>query len=117
MPHSFYNIVHLTGLVMAFVALGGLTLHGIAGGGRDFPGKKLAMSTHGAGLLLALVGGFGMHAKIGSPWAGWLVVKLALWLVIGGAAALAVRKPSKGLWWGLVAVFAAGAWLAIAKPF
>ncbi len=117
MPHAVYNIIHLTGLVMVFFALGGLTLHGISGGDREFAGRKLAMITHGTGMLIALVGGFGMHAKIGSPWEGWLFAKIAIWLGVGGLATLALRKPSKALWWGCLALFAVAGWLSHFKPF
>lgn len=117
MPYGVYNIVHLTGLVMVFLGLGGLLLHGISGGSQEFAGRKLAMATHGSGMILALVGGFGMHAKIGSPWQGWLFVKLGLWLAVGGLATVAVKKPSKALWWVLVGIFALAAYMATFKPF
>ena len=117
MKLQIYKMIHLLGLVMAFVSVGGLTLHGIAGGDREHAGRKLALMTHGFGMFLALLGGFGLHATMGGPWEGWVMVKIGLWVLLGGAVALAARKPSPAVWWGLLGLFAVGAWLALFKPF
>ncbi len=111
-----YKMLHLTGLVMAFMAIAGVLLRGLSGGDSS-KGRGLAAATHGAGLLLALVGGFGMHARLGLAWQGWVFAKLGLWLAVGGLLTLAIRKPSTGLWWALVVVFASGAALGLFKPF
>ena len=121
MPHAVYNIIHLTGLVMVFFALGGLTLHGISGGDREFAGRKLAMITHGIGLSLALLGGFGLLARVEIAWVwpGWVFVKTLIWLILGGAVVLALRVPrlSTPLWWGSILLAGIATYLANYQPF
>ncbi len=113
-----YRIVHLVGVMMIFLSLGGLIVRG-----RLDPEerriKKLAGLTNGIGLILALLGGFGMLAKLGLGFPGWAVAKLVIWLFIAGSIAVANRKPdfSMVLWWGLIGLGVVAAYLATAKPF
>ena len=52
---------------------------------------------HGIGLLLILLGGFGMQAKMkdvyqavyGSGFPTWLIIKIVIWLALGGGIVLA----------------------------
>ncbi len=121
MPYEIYKIIHLTGIVMTVIALGGLSMHAILGGEKKNPFRKPAMITHGVGLLFALVGGFGMLARLSIhwPWPTWVVIKFAIWLAFGAAAAMVYRKPvlNHGVWWGSVVLVALAATSAIMKPF
>jgi len=85
----FYKWLHLMGL--GFVALG---VGGLSMGSDDASKKKLTSILHGVGLLLALVGGFGLVAKaklsVASP---WLIYKILVWVALGGFIAIAKRKP------------------------
>ncbi|MCA9537278.1 MAG: hypothetical protein KC620_00235 [Myxococcales bacterium] len=121
MPITVYKIFHLTGMVMVFLSLGALAVHGAVRDERTGAWRKPALMTHGIGLLLVLVGGFGALARLGIswPWPGWIFAKIAIWLFFGAAATLVMRKPAmaKGLWWLFVLIFAAAAWLALYKPF
>ena len=66
------------------------------------PVRKLGSITSGIGLLLVLIAGFGMIAKLGYSYtAPWLIVKLLIWLSLGGIIVLINRKPAlaKTLWW------------------
>lgn len=97
-PHQFYNVVHILGIALLMTALGGMALHALNGGlKRDNRARALVTGLHGLGLLLVLVGGFGMLARLGFPhgamFPGWLWVKLAVWLALGAAAALPYRRP------------------------
>jgi hypothetical protein len=72
-------------------------------------------------MLLLLISGFGLSGLLGlmHPMPGWLKGKLLIWLLAGGAMALAIRLSRFA---GLVLVFfaalvLAAAWLAIGKPF
>lgn len=58
LSYSVYKVIHLLGVLMVFLSLGGITMHSINGGGRDHSWRKPVAITHGIGLLLALVGGF-----------------------------------------------------------
>lgn len=122
MPYEIYKIIHLTGIVLTYLALGGVAVHAINGGTKaDNKGRKLLAMTHGTGLLLALVGGFGLLARLGIkfPWDGWVFVKLGIWLVLGGVFSVFLRKPqvSKPLWGILILLFVLAAYLANYKPF
>ncbi len=115
MPYEIYKVLHITGLVLIFLGLGGILLQPREGGHTP----KLASILHGAGLLVMLVPGFGMMAKheLGMP--KWLLAKIGIWLVLGGLPALYKRKilPA-GLAWLVAAALGAGAaYLALMKPF
>ncbi len=119
--YPVYKVVHLFGIFLIFVSLGGVTLHSMNGGSREHPMRKKAAMTHGVGLLIALVGGFGLLARLGvlSPFPLWAALKLVIWLFMGGAIALAYRAKGgigKMLWWLFPLLGASAAYLAIFKP-
>jgi hypothetical protein len=122
MPYEFYVVVHVLGLALALVALGGLAVHSMNGGDRETnQNRRLVAITHGIGMLMILVGGFGLLARIGAAQSGlppWVYVKLALWLCLGAAMMVATRIPAaaKALFLGLPVLIALGAWTASAKP-
>lgn len=86
---STYKLLHLIGLGLIAYAFGGLEQRP-----EDGQRKRLTM-VHGIALLLTLLGGFGMAAK--NPTIGhtdwWILVKLGIWLVLGGALVIYKRKP------------------------
>ena len=50
--------------------------------------------THGMGLFLALLGGFGMAARLKIDLTQpWVLFKVFVWLLIGGYIAIHKRKP------------------------
>jgi hypothetical protein len=116
---NLYFIEHLLGLFLVFTALGGLAVHVINGGGRDHPYRKPLAALHGIGLLMALMGGFGMQARLQVGWPGWLIVKIVVWLALGGLYAVLLRKPGAGrLVMGLLPILAALALFMVRlKPF
>ncbi len=122
MPYTVYKIMHLLGILMLFLAFGGVINHAINGGAKATNAWRLpAALTHGLGLVLALVGGFGLLAKLGItwPWPGWVLVKLGIWLLFAAVAGLAARSAvlGKGLWWFLLLLGALAAYMAGMKPF
>ena len=84
-PLLVYKNLHLLGVLMIFVALGGLILQQIQATTREQIWRKPVAITHGIGMVLALVGGFGMLARLGIfwPWPGWVLGKIIIWLVLG----------------------------------
>lgn len=80
-----YHILHLAGLICVFIGFGGLL---------SSEGAKKAMKWHGIGLVISLVSGFGMLAKMGIMGAMpvWVWIKIALWLVLGFLPVLAKRR-------------------------
>jgi hypothetical protein len=122
MSYEVYKILHIFGVVLLYTALGGVTLHAMNGGTRESNASRAVVSaTHGVALLLVLVAGFGMLAKLGLSAAipGYVWAKVAVWLLLGAAIAIVPRQPglSKALWWVFPVLGAAAAWLAVAKPF
>jgi hypothetical protein len=120
--YQLYNLLHILGIVLVFMALGALAFHGANGGTKDTNKVRgLVMGTHGVGLLLILVAGFGMLARTRSMAAGlpgWLHPKLLIWVLIGAAPAVLNRKPEWGkvLWFVLPLLAATAAYFAINHP-
>jgi hypothetical protein len=112
MPYEVYKILHLAGLAAMFAAMGAAAL-------APTVRAKLVAAPHGTALLIVLVSGFGMHAKLGIPgFPIWLVGKLVLWAAFGGLLAVARRVPNAAmaLWVAIPVLTAIAAWLAVAKP-
>lgn len=122
MPYYVYKIMHLVGILMLFLGYGGVILYSINGGTKATNAwRKPVAITHGIGLVLALVGGFGLLAKIGIswPWPGWVIVKMVIWLLLAALVGVATRSAAagKGLWWLLLLLGALAAYMAGVKPF
>lgn len=124
MDPLIYKILHITGIAMVIMPLGGLMMHNVTNP-NPLPDqqRRLVGITHGVGLLLLLVAGFGMLAKMGktSPetWGGWVYAKLVLWLLLGASLALLrrVRNLAALAWFALPALVLIAAYLALFKPF
>jgi len=118
MSYQIYKLMHLLGVFMILTSMGGLAVSG-ALGTPDRRWRKLAGMTNGIGLLLALVGGFGLLARLQLGWPGWIFLKLLIWLAFGMATAVANRVPKAAgtLWWASIALAGVAAYLANYKPF
>ena len=120
MDLQIYRIVHLFGLSLVLLSLGGIMVHAMNGGTKASNSfRKGAVITHGVGLLLVLVAGFGMLHKV--PVAhdtGWMLGKMAIWLVLGGAVAFAYksREAAKILFFVVPVLVLLGAVMAL-YPF
>ncbi len=123
MSFQFYTVLHLLGVVLLFASLGGLAVHAAVGADKEAGGsvRRTLVIGHGIALVVLLVAGFGILGKKypGAAWGGWLVGKLAIWLVLGAALALFKRRPRAAvpLFFGAVLLGATSAWLAVYKPF
>jgi len=96
MSYEFYKVLHLLGLALVVLSLGGIIHHVINGGTKESDTfRKGTMITHGVGLLLLLVAGFGMLAKMGiyTPPA-WAIGKIVIWLALGAFVAIAYKKAA-----------------------
>jgi hypothetical protein len=118
---AVYRNIHLLGIFMVLMALGGVFLHHILGGTRDHAWRKPVAITHGIGLFLVLLGGFGMLARLGIhwPWPGWVLVKVVIWIILGALGAVAARKTTlaQPLWWMTIVLGGLAAYVAGNKPF
>jgi len=122
--HELYNVVHIVGLALLMLALGGIafTMDG-AGTHRASGSRRTVLLIHGAGIFLMLLGGFGMLARLEmfeeSSWPGWLWVKIAVWGTLGLAAFVPIRFPRAARPLLVIVPVLAGvaAYMAIYKPF
>ncbi|PRQ04228.1 hypothetical protein ENSA5_09650 [Enhygromyxa salina] len=120
--YQLYNLLHVLGIMLVFMALGALAFHGANGGTKDSNKVRgLVMGTHGLGVLLIIVAGFGMLARTRSMAAGlpgWLHPKLLIWVLLGAAPAILNRKPEWGklLWFLLPLLAATSAYFGINHP-
>ncbi|MCB0362480.1 MAG: hypothetical protein KDD35_07150 [Bdellovibrionales bacterium] len=96
MSYTFYIILHIAGVITLFYALGGLSLHMLNRGTRDFSHRRKIMILHGVALVVIFVSAFGLLARTGIiwPWPIWVWGKLALWTLLGGVASLILKKSS-----------------------
>ena len=115
-----YKVLHIFSVILTFTVVGGLALHAANGGSKESNSQsKLTGILHGVGLLLILVSGFGALARLGGGFPGWVWAKLAIWLVLGAAAAVIKSSPrlSRALLFLLPLLGGVAAWLALYKPF
>jgi hypothetical protein len=111
MPAHFYQVLHITGIIMLFLGYGALLARSLAGSD-DKEIKKLGAVTSGLGLIFILVAGFGLVAKLHhSMTAPWLVTKIVIWLLLAGSIVLINRQPAlaRTLWLLMVALGALAA--------
>lgn len=110
MDPTIYKYIHYIGFFMILTGLGGLIF-------AEGKAIKLAGVSHGAGLFLTLLGGFGMqkHEAIGFSW--WFIAKVVIWLVLGAAIVIAKRKllPPVATWLLVIGLTGAAAWLGFAN--
>lgn len=115
-----YKIVHILGILMLFMSLGGVLIVSINGGEESHKSRKFLRISHGLGLLLILLGGFGMLARLGILWPmpGWVIAKILIWLMLGGLISLVLQSDlSKLIWFMVILLGTVAAYLGIMKPF
>jgi len=121
LSYSAYKIVHLTGIFLLFCALGGLSSLSAKGAlAEGGPARKFASAAHGLSLIIVLVGGMGLLARLGmnGPWPMWVWLKIALWFVMGALIIVIRRAGTKaGILLFLFPLLGAlAAFLAVYKP-
>jgi uncharacterized membrane protein SirB2 len=120
--YQLYNLLHILGIVLVFMSVGALAFHGANGGTKaSNKVRGLVMSTHGVGIVLILIAGFGMLARTRAMSAGlpgWLHPKILIWLLIALAPVILNRKPQWGkvLWVVFPLLAATSAYFAINHP-
>ena len=110
MDYTTYKIIHLIGVATLAVGIGGM----LAGG----ENRKVFSIVQGIALLVMLVSGFGLLAKLLLGFPHFAMVKLALWVVIGVLPVILrrLRLPVVAgicIFLGLVGIMA---WLGVMKP-
>ncbi len=121
-PRDLYEIIHVIGIAMLFVAIGGVAVHAANGGTKaNSATRRLVSIVFGVGSFLILLGGFGMMARLGlvrgMPPA-WLIVKMLIWLLLSGIVLLPYRRPALARPFLLLLPLLAGlaVYMAVYKP-
>jgi hypothetical protein len=112
MSPTIYYILHVT----AVLVLTGYTFYAFAAAPET---RKRVMMITGIASIVALVGGFGLQAKLQVGFPGWLIVKLVCWLGLSALAGFGYRR--RGAAGTLAAVTLILAFIAVVmvytKPF
>lgn len=118
MSPTFYYFLHFAGVMCLLLGMGA-----ILGMGEDRKHiNKFVGIFHGIGVLLLLVSGFGLVAKLQTVATGfpvWLIIKLVLWICLSMIMILAKRKictPKATAILALVLALTAAA-MCVFKPF
>lgn len=120
---NVYKIIHLLGMFMLFTVLGGIALHALNGGTKQSNvGRRLIAAMHGISLFIILLGGFGMLARLGlvqGMLPGWVLAKLAIWVLLPFLGLMAYRKPAVAKLLLVVMPLLGGVagWIGLYKPF
>ena len=121
--YESYKVLHILGVLLAFAALGGLALTVANGATKKISSvQRLIGAPHGAAMFIILLGGFGALARIGvmhGTLPGWVLVKLACWVLLAVLVAVPYRKPAwaRPIFWCLPVLGGIAAVMAIYKPF
>ena len=110
MDTTIYKIIHLTGIAAIALGVGGM----MAGGSN----RKPFAICQGVGLLVMLVSGFGLLAKLHLGYPHFAIVKTVLWVVIAILPMLARRLKLPLAAAMLISLMLVGimAWLGVMKP-
>ena len=119
---DFYEIIHVIGLAMFFMSMGGIAIHAANGGSKTNTSTRWFVGgLFTGGAFLILLGGFGMMARLnlvrGVP-PNWLIGKMVIWLLLGTFGMLPYRKPqlAKPFAIGLPLLAGVAVWMAVYKP-
>ena len=110
MSYTTYKIIHLIGIAVIAIGIGGM----LAGGNN----RRTFAIFQGIGLLVMLVSGFGILAKLGLGFPHFAIAKTVLWVVIG-MLPLIFRKLKPPLTVAiliLLTLVGVMAWLGVMKP-
>ena len=123
--YGVYRLIHFLGIFLLLTALGGAAMRGMLSGAAGTseadrrPVRRLVAATHGIAMLLILVGGFGMLARLDAGFPGWIVGKIVVWMALGSMLGLANRLAgrARALWFAIPVLAFIAAWIAYTKPF
>jgi len=110
MSYTTYKIIHLVGIAALALGLGGM----MASGGN----RKGFAILQGIALLVMLVSGFGLLAKLHLGFPHFAIAKTVLWIVLG-ALPMLLRKFRVPMTGGIIislTLVTILAWLGVVKP-
>lgn len=122
LARDFYEIIHIIGIAMLFVSIGGVAIHAANGGTKaNSATRRFVAYLFGGGSFLILLGGFGMMARLNLVYSippNWLIVKMTIWALLSGIVLLPYRRPSLAKPFAALLPLLAGVavWMAVYKP-
>jgi len=117
MSYQFYLALHFLGIILFFASFGGMAVSALLPQKNEKLKKQLAM-THGLGLLIMLIAGFGLLVKTGYGFPGWVIVKIIIWVIFGASVVILKRSSLNNIAWNLMLLLGfAAVYLAVFKPF
>jgi hypothetical protein len=114
--YPVYKLIHLIGIFMILMSFAALIMLQLSKSPAIQISKKWIFMNHGIGLFLAILGGFGLLARLQIfwPWPTWIVIKTGLWILAAVLAPLIIRTPAFArLWWFLVIGLGSAAVIAV----
>ena len=113
MSVDFYRVLHLIGVLMLFLGLGGMLAV------TDGKAPKVYAVLHGVGLLVMAVAGVGTLHKADLKWDNVIFAKVACWVLLAAAPILMRRGvlPRAGALVMVLTIGGVAIWLAKTKPF
>ena len=121
-PYETYKVLHILGALLAFATLGGLALTVANGATKSTSSvRRLVAISHGVAMFIILLGAFGALARLGvmhGNLPGWILVKLACWVVLAVLVAIPYRRPglARTTFWLLPVLGGIAVVMAIYKP-
>jgi hypothetical protein len=115
--YPVYKVFHIIAILALVSGLIALLVLPTATHGRH---RRIAHMVTGIAALFALVSGFGLHARLGGVWQGWVVTKIVVWMVLLGILVQFRRGPAVSPatpWLLALPVAAIAVFMAIYKPF
>ncbi len=118
MTLTLYKVFHIVGIIMLFLAIGGAVLRAVLASNSEVL-EKFVLINHSIASLIILVTGFWQLAKLGMEFHSWVIVKMVIWLILGGIILPIKKAPDKKylLWFLSLALGAVAAYMALYKPF
>jgi len=114
----FYKVLHIIGILMLFLSIGGAVMRA-AMDSKNEKLERFILINHGVSLFIIVVAGFGLLAKVGMVFTGWIVIKIVIWLIMAGLILPIKKMPEKSsVWWFFALLLGAiAAYMALYKPF
>lgn len=121
--YEAYKLIHIFGVLLLIFSLGGLWLQATDDRARvSGRGRRVLGMAQGIALLIILVAGFGLLARLGITegfaWPWWVWGKIVIWMLLA-VTPVVIRKTvalTRSLWLAVPILGAVATYLAIYKP-
>jgi hypothetical protein len=116
--YPVYKFIHVVAIVAMVAGLVALLLLPVAPDDRWR--RRLAHGVIGTAAVFALVSGFGLHARLGGIWQGWVFTKIGIWVALLAILIQFRKGPAASpatAWLLALPATALAVYMAVFKPF